>query len=338
MYHPALKTPLCDMLGIEYPIIQAGMGFVARGPLTGAVSAAGGLGCIGAGTMRADELREEIAIVRSITDKPFAVDLLFATAGGQSAAFFSTDTQALIDVVFDEKVPVLVSGLGNPGPIVAEAHAAGMKVLSLTGSTRNAVRLAASGVDAIIAQGYDGGGHTGTVGTMTLVPSVLDAVDIPVLAAGGLADGRGLAAALAMGAIGVWMGTRFIATPEAWGHDNYKNRIVEIGDEGTIRTKCFSGKPCRMISNDTTAAWESPDMQAKLKPFPHQTRNVTEWLGADPYMAGRRDGKTDIGALAAGQSAALIHDVRPAGDVVRDIMQEASRMLDRLNRPISVAG
>jgi len=330
MYHPALKTSLCDMLGIEYPILQAGMGFVARGPLAGAVSAAGGLGCIGAGTMTPQELTAEINIVRSMTDKPFAVDLLFATAAGKSASMFSTDTQALIDVVFNEKVPVLVSGLGNPGPIVPEAHAAGMKVLSLTGSTKNAMRLAASGVDAVIAQGYDGGGHTGSVGTMTLLPSVIDAVDIPVLAAGGLADGRGLAASLAMGAIGVWMGTRFIATPEAWGHDNYKNRIVEIGDEDTIRTKCFSGKPCRMISNDTTKAWETPEMQARLKPFPHQTRNVIEWLGTDPYMAGRRDGQTDIGALAAGQSSALIHEVKPAGDIVRDIMTEASRVLERL--------
>ncbi len=338
MYHPALKTPLCDMLGIEYPVIQAGMGFVARGPLAGAVSAAGGLGCIGAGTMTPQELTAEIAIVRSMTDRPFAVDLLFATAGGKSAQMFSGDTQALIEVVFNEKVPVIVSGLGNPGPIVPECHAAGMKVLSLTGSTKNAVRLAASGVDAIIAQGYDGGGHTGSVGTMTLVPAVMDAVDIPVLAAGGIADGRGLVASLAFGAIGVWLGTRFIATPEAWGHDNYKNRIVEISDEDTIRTKCFSGKPCRMIANDTTKAWETPEMQAKLKPFPHQTRNVTEWLGTDPYMAGRRDGKTDIGALAAGQSSALIHEVKPAGDIVRDLMAEATRVLERLGGKVAVGG
>jgi len=330
MYHPALKTPLCEWLGIEYPILQAGMGFVARGPLAGAVSAAGGLGCIGAGTMSPDDLRAEIATVRSITNKPFAVDLLFATAGGKSAQLFSTDTQALIEVVFEQKVPVLVSGLGNPGPIVAECHAAGMKVFSLTGNTKNAMRLAASGVDAIIAQGYDGGGHTGNVGTMTVVPAVIDAVDIPVMAAGGIADGRGLAAAIALGAIGAWMGTRFIATHEAWGHDNYKNIIVQTDDEGTIRTRCFTGKPCRMIKNDTTAAWESPELQAKLKPFPHQTRNVIEWLGTDPYMAGRRDGKTDIGALAAGQSSALIHEVKSAGDVVRDIMAEASAVFERI--------
>jgi len=285
--------------------------------------------------MRPDELRAEIAIVRSITDKPFAVDLLFATSSGQSAQIFNTDTQALIEVVFEQKVPVLVSGLGNPGPIVAECHAAGMKVFSLTGNTKNAIRLAASGVDAIIAQGYDGGGHTGTVGTMTVVPAVIDAVDIPVLAAGGIADGRGLAAAIAMGAIGVWMGTRFIATHEAWGHDNYKNIIVETDDEGTIRTRCFSGKPCRMIKNDTTAAWEAPEMQARLKPFPHQPRNVTEWLGGvDPYMAGRRDGRTDIGALAAGQSSALIHEVKSAGDVVSDIMAEASRVFERISGPV----
>lgn len=333
MYHPALKTPLCEMLGIDYPIVQAGMGFVARGPLAGAVSAAGGLGTIGAGTMSGEELREEIRIVRSITDKPFAVDILFSTAGGKNVAMFSKDVEDHIEVVFEEKVPVVASGLGNPGPIVERCHSAGIKVLSLTGNTRNAKRLAASGVDAIIAQGYDGGGHTGRVGSMTLFPATIDAVDIPVLAAGGIADGRGIAAALVMGAIGVWLGTRFIACTEAWGHDNYKGAVVNADDEGTIRTRCFSGKPCRMIRNQTTAAWETPELQARLKPFPHQMPNVTEWLGEDPYMAGRRDGKTDIGALAAGQSSALIHDIKPAAEIIARLMEQASAALSNIAGP-----
>ncbi|HBC54752.1 MAG TPA: hypothetical protein DDW95_05595 [Alphaproteobacteria bacterium] len=337
MYHPALKTPLCEMLGIDYPIIQAGMGFVARGPLAGAVSAAGGLGCIGAASMTGEELREEIRIVREITDKPFAVDILFATTGGKQTPVFTSDVQDHIDVIFDEKVPVLASGLGNPGPIIDECHAAGMKVLSLTGNTKNAKRLADSGVDAVIAQGYDGGGHTGRVGAMTLLPAVIDAVDVPVLAAGGIGDGRGIAAAITLGAIGVWLGTRFIATPEAWGHDNYKRRITEIDDEGTTRTRCFSGKPCRMIQNDTTKAWESPELEASIRPFPRQMANVTEWLGKDPYMAGRRDGETDIGALAAGQSSALIHEVKPVAQLIEDLMTEASATLDRITKIAAAA-
>jgi enoyl-[acyl-carrier protein] reductase II len=331
MFHPALRTPICSLLGIEYPVLQAGMGFVARGDLAGAVSAAGGLGTLGAATMSAVVLRDEIAKVRRVTDRPFAVDLLFAKGrGGNAAQPFTDDIQEALEVVFAARVPILVSGLGDPGPIVPRCREAGIKVLSLTGNTKNAKRLAASGVDAIIAQGYDGGGHTGQVGGMALLPAVLDAVDLPVVYAGGVGDGRGLAATIVMGGQGVWCGTRFIATPEAWGHDNYKNAVVQIDDEGTIRTRCFSGKPCRMYANRTTAAWESAELQAKIAPFPLQMRAVTGWLGKDPYMAGRRDGEIEIGACAMGQSAAVIDAVTPAADVVLQIMDQASRALDRV--------
>lgn len=334
MFHPALNTAICDLLGIDYPVLQAGMGFVARGELAGAVSAAGGLGTLGGATLSAPALREEIAKVQRTSDRPFAVDLLFAKGpGGNSSQAFTDDVQESLEVVFEERVPVLVSGLGDPGPVMARCHEAGMKVLSLTGNTRNAVRLAESGVDAIIAQGYDGGGHTGRVGGMALLPAVLDAVALPVLYAGGVGDGRGLAGTVAMGGEGVWCGTRFIATHEAWGHDNYKDAVVRIDDEGTIRTRCFSGKPCRMYANRTTAAWENAEMQTKIEPFPLQMRNVTKWLGKDPYMAGRRDGEVEIGACAMGQSAAVIHAVMPAGDVVLQIMEEATRALERLTPP-----
>jgi enoyl-[acyl-carrier protein] reductase II len=160
---------------------------------------------------------------------------------------------------------------------------------------------------------------------------VIDAVDVPVLAAGGIGDGRGLAAAIAMGGVGVWMGTRFVATREANGHDAYKNRIVEIDDEGTTITRCFSGKPCRVVKNQTTEAWENPELVATIKPFPQQFAVISKWLGFDPYTRGRYEGQTDVGALAAGQSSALIHDVPPAGDVVRRIVAEAERALVRLS-------
>jgi len=329
--HPSLHTPLCDLLGIRYPIVQAGMGYVARAELCAAVSAAGGLGLIGAASLTAEELRDEIHKVRHSTDRPFGVDILFATLGRPAdddrTVRFTREVEAQIEVVFEEKVPILASGLGNPGSIVPRAHGAGMKVLALVGTTRAAKRVAASGADVVVAQGYDAGGHTGRIGCLTLVPAVIDAVAVPVLAAGGIADGRGLVAALALGAVGIWIGSRFVASREAFCHDAYKSRITEIDEEGTTVTRCFSGKPCRVVRNHTTDAWEDPALQAKIRPFPLQFPVMAEWLGEDPYLAGRRQGKTDVGALAAGQSAVLIHEVLPAREIIERIVAEAGEIL-----------
>lgn len=330
--HPALKTPLCDLLGIEKPIVQAGMGFVARSELAAAVSEAGGLGVIGAAFLSLDELRDEIHKTRDMTDKPFAVDILFATYGRPSKdpriEEFTDEVRKQIDVVFDEGVSALASGLGNPAPVVPEAHKLGIKVISLIGNTKNAKRVAAGGADVIVAQGYDGGGHTGRVGTFTLVPAVIDCVKQPVMAAGGIADGRGLVAALAMGAVGVWLGTRFVASKEAYAHMNYKEKIAEIDDEGTTRTRCFTGKPCRVIKNKTTSEWEGRDED--VDPFPIQIGTISEYIGENVYEASRLRGKIDIGSCAAGQSSALIHEVKGAGQIVDDIIAEAGEILNRL--------
>jgi enoyl-[acyl-carrier protein] reductase II len=334
LHHPALHTPLCELLGIDLPIVQAGMGYVARGELAAAVSAAGALGVIGAASLRAAQLRDEIHKLRDLTDRPFGVDVLFATVGraptSSAAAHFTREVEEQLEVIFAENVPVLASGLGDPGPVVAQAHAQGMKVIALIGNTKNAQRVAQSGVDVIVAQGYDGGGHTGRIGTLALLPAVIDTVDVPVMAAGGIGDGRGLAAVLAMGGVGAWLGTRFVASREAFAHDAYKQRIVEIDDEGTTVTRCFSGKPCRVVRNQTTEAWEDPELQKQIRPFPQQFRVVADWLGDDPYTAGRYEGKVDVGALAAGQSAAVIDAILPAGEIVRRIADEASAALDRL--------
>jgi enoyl-[acyl-carrier protein] reductase II len=331
--HPALKTPLCDLLGIEKPIVQAGMGFVARSELAAAVSGAGGLGVIGAAFLTLDELRTEIRKTKDMTDNPFAVDILFATYGRPSAdpriEEFTDEVRKQIDIVFEEGVPILASGLGNPAPLVPEAHRQGVKVISLIGNTKNAKRVAAGGVDVIVAQGYDGGGHTGRVGTFTVVPAVVDCVEQPVVAAGGIADGRGLVAALAMGAVGIWLGTRFVASKEAYAHDNYKNKIAEIDDEGTTRSRCFTGKPCRVIKNRTTSEWESRD--AEVDPFPIQIATISEYIGENVYEASRLHGRIEIGSCAAGQSSALIHEVKGAGQIVDDIMNEAEEILNRLN-------
>lgn len=334
MAHPALRTVICDMLDIEYPILQAGMGFIARGELAAAVSQAGGLGVIGSASLSPDELRAEIRKVRERTDRPFGVDILFATASRPAAdvvtGILADSVQAHVDVVFEEKVPVLASGLGDPGPVVDRAHDLGMTVLALVGNTKNARRVEDSGVDVVIAQGYDGGGHTGRVGTLSLLPAVMDAVDVPVMAAGGIGDGRGVAGILAMGGVGVWMGTRFVASEEATGHEKYKRRITEIDDEGTIRTRCFSGKPCRMIRNETTAAWEDPELQARIQRFPKQFGVINEWLGEDPYTTGRFEGKVETGALAAGQSSAVIRDVLPAAEIMQSLVAETNAALGRL--------
>jgi enoyl-[acyl-carrier protein] reductase II len=327
--HPIFANNLlCRLLGIRYPICQAGMYQVAYGPLAAAVSNAGGLGVIGSAYMSPVRLREEIRIAKAETDKPYGVDILFAKTSGGGAAIeaYEREVRAHIDVAFEENVPIIVSGLGDPAAIVPQAHVAGVKVMALVGTAKQAMAVERSGVDAVIASGHDGGGHVGRIGTMALVPRVVDQVRIPVIAAGGLADGRGLVAALALGAVGVWMGTRFIATVEARGHDNYKRRITEIDEDGTIVTRAHSGKPNRMIRNDFTKSWER--REAEIKPYPLQLKEV----GEPASYRGRIEGDLTHGVLPCGQSAGLIERVERAGDVVESIAREADDVLSRFAR------
>lgn len=320
-----LCTRFCELVEVQYPICQAGMGFVAPGRLAAAVSAAGGLGVIGAGTMTAAQLREEIHRVKDATDKPFGVDILFAQIKAEKTdqvVRYTDEVDKQIEVVLAEKIPVLISGLGTPAGMAPDAHAQGMVVMSLAGNVKQAKRLAADGVDIIIAQGHEAGGHTGRVGTMALVPQIVDAVRVPVLAAGGLADGRGLVAALALGASGVWMGTRFVASEEALAHNNYKNKIVEIDEEGTVITRCQSGKPCRLIRNRFTDSWEGREHE--ILPFPLQMIKV----GREAAMKARYEGKVEEGGMAAGQISGMITNVKPAGQIVLDVIAEALAVLE----------
>ena len=322
-----LKTEICKRLKIEFPVFQAGMGFVARGALAGAVSNAGGLGVIGAGSnMTAQELKSEIDTVRAITDKPFGVDILFATirASGDEVARYTDTVKNMIDVVLEERVPVLISGLGSPRDAIPLAHAASIYVMSVCGAVRHAEKAVADGVDAIVASGVDGGGHVGQIGTATLIPAVVDAVDVPVIAGGGLADGRGLAAALAFGAQGVWLGTRFIATLESRSHKNYKNKLVKTDSAGTVVTHAHSGKPCRLIDNNYTRAWA--EKQEEILPYPLQVRKY----GEPASNLGRIEGDVENGVLPAGQSVGLIHEVKSAADVVRDVVSEAKMAIRNL--------
>ena len=319
-------TPITRRLNIQYPIFQAGMGFVAHAELASAVSNAGGLGCIGSGSMSAHELSEQIHRCRDLTDRPFAVDILFAEVkadkNNATVVRYAANVQKLIDITFQERIPVIVSGLGNPAGIVPQTRKQGVVVMSLCGNVKQARRLEASGVDVIIAQGHEAGGHTGRIGTMTLVPQIVDAVRVPVLAAGGLADGRGLLAALALGAEGVWMGSRFVASIEAYAHSNYKNKIVEIDEEGTTITRCHSGKPCRLIRNRFTESWVG--READIKPFPIQSVEY----GFPLAEKARYEGRVEEGGMACGQSAGLINSIKPAGQIVRDVMIEARAALE----------
>ena len=324
-----LRTPLCDLLGIRYPICQAGMGWVARSELAAAVSEAGGLGVIAAAHGSPADLRAEIRRVRDRTDRPFGVDILFATTrgSGDEVDRFTDDVKGWIDVTLDERVPIVIAGLGNPGPVTAQAHAIGSKVMALCGNVKQARDHAASGVDVVIAQGHEAGGHTGRIGGLVLVPAVVDAVaPRPVLAAGGIADGRGLVAALALGAAGIWIGTRFIATPEAFGHANYKNRIVAIDEEGTVITRAASGKPCRVIRNSFTWEWEK--RQDEIQPFPVQFERVGKPLA----VRAREQGDIEHGSAACGQSAGLIREIMPVRDVIARLVDEAEAVLAHLPR------
>jgi enoyl-[acyl-carrier protein] reductase II len=326
--NPFADNPVCRKLGIRYPVCQAGMYQVAYGRLAAAVSNAGGLGVIGSAYMEPARLREEIRIAKAETDQPFGVDILFAKVqgGGATVDAYEREVRGHVDVTFEEGCNVIVAGLGDPGAIVPQAHAAGMTVMALVGTAKQAQTVERSGVDIVIASGHDGGGHVGRIGTMVLVPRVVDSVRVPVLAAGGIADGRGLVAALALGAQGVWLGTRFIATVEARGHENYKRRITEIDEDGTVVTRGHSGKPNRMIRNAFTRSWEGREKE--IKPYPYQLKEV----GEPASYRGRIEGDVEMGVLPAGQSAGLIERVEHAGDVVRKIAEQAAKVLARLPR------
>lgn len=321
-----MRTRLTELLGIEHPVMLAGMGGVSYHRLVAAVSEAGGIGTLGASTMRPGELRGEMAAVRQLTSKPFGVDLLTALPGQVE--------QGLADVI-DGGARIFVAGLGVPREAVDALHDAGILVGSMCGKVRHAIAAIAGGCDFVVAQGTEAGGHTGTVATMALVPQVVDAVgsSVPVVAAGGLNDGRGLAAALCLGADGVWMGTRFIATPEARAVNGYKDALLAAAADDTVVSKAYTGKSCRVVRNGWTAHFE--DHPDELAPFPDQ---VIASMEAGVNHLGHPEG-TDVDPdrefFPAGQGVGAITSLVPAGELVRRIVDEAERSLSRLHRSSS---
>src|SRR5579863_2179101 len=241
-----MKTRLTEMLHIEHPVMLAGMGGVAYSALAAAVSNAGGYGCLGASTMSSERLSQEIAATRELTSKPFGVDLL--------TAFPETLSQN-VELLIEGGASTFVAGLGVPSHVIDLCHQHGVLVISMCGKVEHARRALDAGCDLVVAQGTEAGGHTGTVATLPLVPLIVDAMDgaIPVVAAGGIFDGRGLAAALALGASGVWVGTRFIATPEARAVAGFKNALLGAREDATTISRAYSGKTMRVIANAYTA-------------------------------------------------------------------------------------
>ena len=372
MNKKALHTDLCDLLGIEYPILLAGMGAPQGDPLltcttaelVAAVSNAGGLGIIGATRFTPDELRSEIKKTRELTDKPFGVDVLLPTMVDTAGAADEAKAQLppehvafveklkkeigipdakierpvltwdqikqLIQVAFDEGASLFVSGLGNPGWVNEEAHARGIKVAGVVGNVKNARRLADAGVDFVIAQGHEGGGHTGRVGSLVLIPQVVDAISpMPVVAAGGIGDGRGLVAALALGAVGAWCGTVFLATEEARVHDFHRQKILEANDESTIVSRVYTGKTLRTIKNKWIEAWESTGMSTLS--YPQQGLLIAEALAGL-----RQDDMTEYLSGYTGQVSGLLKEIKPARQVMEEMIGDAVKIMRRL--PLEISG
>jgi enoyl-[acyl-carrier protein] reductase II len=317
-----LSTRLTEALQIEHPVMLAGMGGVSYHRLATAVSEAGGFGCLGASTMAEDQMRDEIAAVRAATAKPFGVDLLTALPAGLE--------DKVRDIVAGGAT-AFVAGLGVPRDVVELCHANGLVVVNMCGKVRHAVAAVEAGCDIVVAQGTEAGGHTGRIATMALVPQVVDAVGdrVPVVAAGGIVDGRGLAAALALGADGVWVGTRFIATPEARSVVGYKDILLRSHEDETVVTRAYTGKTCRVIANSYTQTYESGERTAER--FPAQVlksmQDGVNHLGGDETTDGV-DPTREF--FPAGQGVGAIETLVPAAELVHRFVDEAEAVLTKL--------
>ena len=317
-----MRTRLTELLGIEHPVMLAGMGGVSYAALASAVSAAGGFGCLGASTMGNDKMAEEMAAVRAATDKPFGVDLLTAMPGGLSDQ---------VRLIIEGGASAFVAGLGVPSEVVELCHAHDLVVVSMCGKVDHAVRAVEAGCDIVVAQGTEAGGHTGQVAAFPLIPQVVDAVGdrVPVVAAGGIFDGRGLAAALALGADGIWVGTRFIATPEARGVLGYKDRLLASREDETTVSRAYSGKTMRVVRNAYTDHFDAHPEE--LKKFPEQLAvaygSGVMHLGGDSETDGV---DTDKECYPAGQGVGAITEIVPAAELVQRFVAEAHEVLERL--------
>ncbi len=307
-----MKTRVTEMLGIEYPIIQGGMAWVAEYHLAAAVSKAGGLGIIGAGGAPAEFVREQIRKTREITERPFGVNLML----------MNPEADDIARVIAEEGVKVVTTGAGNPGKYLAMWKESGVKVIPVVASVAMARMMERAGADAVVAEGTESGGHIGAATTMTLVPQVVDAVHIPVIAAGGIADGRGFAAAMMLGAEAVQMGTRFIVAKESIVHENYKKKVIDARDIDSEVTGMSHGHPVRQLRNQMTREYLKQEKAGA--PF-EELEQLT--LGA--LRKAVVEGDTVNGTLMAGQSAGLVRGEQTCEEMIQEIMEQARALLKR---------
>ena len=310
-----IKSPLCSLLGIEFPLFQGGMAWISDARLAAAVSEAGGLGIIAAGSAPASYVAEQIALARTLTDKPFGVNIML----------MSPHVEEIAHLVAREKVAVVTTGAGNPGPFIEMWLAAGIKVIPVTASVAHAKKVARLGATAVVAEGGESGGHVGDLSTMALVPQVCDAVDIPVLAAGGIADGRGVAAAFMLGAQGVQVGTRFLLAEECNIHPNYKEKVLKASDISTIVTGKRLGHPVRSIKTPFSRNYFAAEYSA-------MPDDELEGLAVGALRLAVQEGDTKRGCFLAGQVAGMVTKPQPAGEIVREMMGEAEEVLRGASR------
>ncbi len=308
------KNSVCELLNIEYPIFQGAMAWIADGHLAGHVSKAGGLGIIAGGGMPAEILREEIKIVKSITDKPFAVNLML----------MMEEVAAQVEVCIEEGVPVVTTGAGNPAPYMAKLKGAGIKVVPVIPSVALAKRMEKIGADAVIAEGTEAGGHIGQLTTMTLVPQVVDAVTIPVIAAGGIASGRQFMAALALGASGIQVGTRFIVAHECNVHENYKDAVLKAKDRSTVSTGNHTGHPVRVINNKLAKDLIQLEREGA-------SAEKLEEMGKGSLRLAVKDGDVVNGSVMAGQVASMICEKQSCQEIILDLMEDLKNKISNFN-------
>lgn len=312
-----IQTEITSLLNIRYPLFQGGMAWLATHELAAAVSEAGGLGIIGAGNAPPDWVQAQIDELRKKTDKPFGVNILL----------LSPHADEVMNVVIKNKVPVVTTGAGNPGPWLERLKVAGSKVFPVVASVALALRLARMGVDGFVAEGGEAGGHIGEQSTMALVPQVVDAVDLPVLAAGGIADGRGVLAALALGAQGVQVGTRFVCAEECIAHPKYKEMIIKAKDRDAVVSGRSTGHPVRCLRNKF---WREFTSMEKSGADPAEL----EKLGTGKYHAAAILGDVENGSVLAGESAGMVNKIQPAAEIIQELFSGANHQFAHLGEVV----
>ena len=309
-----LRTAICDLFGITHPIVQGGMAHVGTAELVSAVSNAGALGIIGCGYYQPDWVRHQIRLTKQKTTKPFGINIPLT----------SPYAKEVIEVILQEHVSIITTGVGNPEPYISRFKQAGMKIVPVVASVAAAQKMEKAGVDAVVAEGMESGGHVGETTTIALVPQVVDAVKIPVIAAGGFADGRGLAAALALGAQGIQMGTRFVCSTECVAHATYKLKILEANDQSTVITGRTTGLPLRSLKNALTDQFHALEQAGA-------SVEEMNMFGAGRMYKGLIEGDIEEGSLLAGQIAGMIKEIKPVKTIIEEIVAEAERVIGALN-------